>query len=581
MKSNKIWKIKPASPLAPKLAGETGLSPLQAQLLINRGISETDAAHSFMHPRLKNLADPKGLRNMDAALDVILNAIENRENITIYGDYDADGITATALLLHFFGSLNIPARTYIPDRFREGYGLNAGAVQAIAAEGPGLIITVDCGTSNAAEVALARSLGLRVVVTDHHQVAAGKLPQCPVINPHQPEDDFPFSELAGVGVAFFLAVALRRAMRRRGWFAGGAVEPDLRRYLDLVALGTVADRVPLLGQNRVLVRHGLHVLNASVWPGLEALKAAARTNAAIAADDVAFRLAPRINAPGRMGRSEIGLQILTVSDPDAADELAGRMNRENRRRQEIEKKLLEQVEEQIQDSAGFADCRTLFVAGADWHEGILGLVASRLVDRYHRPAFVLSVRDGVARGSARSINGFHLYQALGNFEHLFERFGGHAQAAGFALEAAQIESMRAGIERLAGQMLSEEDLTPSLEVDAELDPAEVSVELLERLNFLAPYGEGNPEPRFLGRSVEVLNSRVVGEKHLKLRLRQAGKTLEAIGFGLGARHPLEGKRVDLVFTPEMNHWQGHDRLQLRILDLAPAEFQSAKMLSEC
>jgi single-stranded-DNA-specific exonuclease len=571
----KTWKLKPASPLTLKLAGEAGLSPLQAQLLINRGVSETDAALTFMQPRLNNLADPEGFQDMDAALTLILDAIEKRENITIYGDYDADGITATALLLHFFCSLNIPVGTYIPDRFREGYGINAGAVRKIAARGPGVIISVDCGTSNTAEITLAQSLGLRVVVTDHHQVPADRLPPCPVINPHRPENTFPFSELAGVGVAFFLTAALRRAARRRGWFAGTLKEPDLRRYLDLVAVGTVADRVSLLGQNRVLVHHGLHALKESEWPGLEALKAAAQINAAIGAEDVAFRLAPRLNAPGRMGRSEMGLRVLTTGDPSAAAELAVQVSRENQRRQDIEKKLLEHIEEKIRVSAGFADCRTLFVAGADWHEGILGLVASRLVDRYHRPAFVLSVRDGVARGSARSISGFNLYRALGDFGHLFERFGGHAQAAGFALEAAQVESMRAGMEKLAGRLLSEEDLTPSLEVDAELDPAEVSAELLERLKFLAPYGEGNPEPRFLGRSVEVLNSRVVGEKHLKLHLRQAGKTLEAIGFWLGAHHPLEGKRLDLVFTPEVNHWQGYERLQLRILDLAPAGVQLA------
>ena len=345
------------------------------------------------------MADPMLMTGMSDALAIILKAIENRKKITIYGDYDADGLTATALLSNFFSSLGIQVSSYIPDRLREGYSLNGEAISKIAKNRTELIITVDCGTTNAREIALAKTLGMNVVVTDHHQVPEDFQTQCPVVNPHQPGCPFPFKDLAGVGLAFFLTVAVRTALREIGWFRTRP-EPDLKEYLDLVALGTVADRVPLLDQNRILVHYGIGVMAKSRWPGISAMKEVAGiANTEITADDLAFRLGPRLNAPGRMGDSRIGIRALTVHEPTLARDLALRINAANNQRQGVEQNILNQIEGVIRSDGGIRDSRTIVVAGENWHKGVLGIVASRLVDKYHRPSLVLNIQDDLASGS--------------------------------------------------------------------------------------------------------------------------------------------------------------------------------------
>jgi single-stranded-DNA-specific exonuclease len=513
------------------------------------------------------MADPMLMKGMDQGVKAILSAIEHQEKITIYGDYDADGLTATALLLNFFSDLGIPADAYVPNRLQEGYGLHREAIQKIHRTGTGLIITVDCGISGEMEIALAKELGLHVVVTDHHQVPRTSRPDCPVINPHQEDCPFPFKHLAGVGLAFFLSVALRAALRETGWF-NGRTEPDLREYLDLVALGTTADRVPLVGQNRMLVTVGLRRMVNSRWPGIRAIMEAAGVNrSAIGSDDLAFRLAPRLNAPGRMGDSDAGLTILTAAEHEAAKTLAQMLNVANSRRQGLEQGILDRIDDMIRRDPLIADRRTLLLWGDNWHQGVLGIVASRLVDRYHRPSLVLSVRDGVASGSGRSIDGFNLYQALNRLSPLFDRFGGHAHAAGFRLNEENLDDLRIALEEIAGAELSEEDLMPVIHVDAHLFLKDVSRQTIYDIAALAPFGEQNPEPVFLARSLDVLTSRVVGERHLKLRLRQGEAVHDAIGFGLGRYHPLQGKRVDILFTPEVNRWQGAETIQLKMVDL--------------
>ena len=578
MPTNKIWKLRTpslpphssvwrAAPNPSQLARETGLTSLQAQLLINRGVSERDSVHSFIHPQLANMADPMMMKGMNEALATILKSIENKEKVTIYGDYDADGLTATALLFNFFSSLDVPVSGYVPNRLKEGYGLNREAIEKIAECGTRLMITVDCGISNKEEISFAKSLGMKVVVTDHHQVPNGFQANCPVINPHQRTCPFPFKDLAGVGLAFFLAVAVRACLRERGWFKSKP-EPDLKTYLDLVALGTVADRVPLLGQNRMLVKCGLGILANTRWPGIDAMKAVANIGATeITGDVLAFRLAPRLNAPGRMGDPEIGLKMLTTADPHKARDLALEVNTMNSHRQNVEKDILGQIDGLIKTTEGVKDLKTLFFAGEGWHKGVLGIVASRLVDKYHRPALVSNIQDGTAVGSGRSIDSFNLYSAMGQLSHLFERFGGHAHAAGFSLKAKKLDRLKKEFEAIANDTLGDEILVPALEVDAEIALNDISHKMIGEIKALSPFGEGNPDPLFCARSLNVLESRIVGDQHLKLRVRQEEKCFEAIGFGLAGKYPLDGETVNMVFRPELNHWKGYDRIELRVVDL--------------
>lgn len=513
------------------------------------------------------MADPMMMMGMNEALATILKSIEKMEKVTIYGDYDADGLTATALLFNFLSSIDVPVACCIPNRLKEGYGLSRKAIEKIARCGTGLLITVDCGISNREEISFARSLGMKVVVTDHHQVPTGFHANCPVINPHQGTCPFPFKDLAGVGLAFFLAVAIRACLRERGWFESKP-EPDLKAYLDLVALGTVADRVPLLGQNRILVKCGLDILANTRWPGINAMKAVANIGATeITADVLAFRLAPRLNAPGRMGDPEIGLKMLTTTDPQKARELALEVNTMNKHRQNVEKDILGQIEGLIKNTEGFKDLKALFFAGENWHKGVLGIVASRLVDKYHRPSLVSTIQDGTAVGSGRSIFGFNLYSAMGQLSHLFERFGGHAHAAGFSLKAKKLDHLKKEFEALANDSLGNEDLVPALEVDAEIGLNDISHKMIREIKALSPFGEGNPEPLFCARSLNVLKSRIVGDEHLKLKVRQGKKCFEGIGFGLAGRYPLDGETINMVFRPKLNRWKGYDRIELRVIDL--------------
>jgi len=405
------------------------------------------------------------------------------------------------------------------------------------------------------------------VVTDHHQIPEDFDPVCPVINPNRDDSLFPFKDLAGVGVAFFLVIALRARLRDMGWFKDHP-EPDLKRYLDIVALGTVADMVPLINQNRILVQSGLQVMRNSPWPGLKAVKDVSGVDShRISSHDLAFKLAPRFNAPGRLGDSATGLTNLTTMNEPIAIETAGRLNSMNILRQRIEADILKEIEESIIKKSDFKDRMTIVLAKKGWHEGVLGIVASRLLDRYHRPTLVLTIREGMAVGSGRSIDGFNLHRSMTRLEQLFERFGGHYHAAGCTLKAANIQALAEGLEGIARKEIKEDDLVPAIDIDAEVPIQELTFDTVKDLRSLEPFGKGNPEPFFYSGDLEVLDSRVVGEKHLKLRVRQGKSLVEAIGFGLSDIHPLEGKMVNMVFTPEIDDWNGYKKIQLRINEL--------------
>jgi len=567
MKDKRVWRLTPPSPKSSQLALEAGITPLKAQLLLNRGIQDSGSAASFFSPRLSDLMDPMLLKDMDLAVELIMEAIKSREQIAVYGDYDADGITATALLLNFFSELDVPLSWYIPNRLKEGYSLNPIAIKKLKQDGIRLIITVDCGISNRKEIELAKQLGVKMVVTDHHQIPEDFDPVCPVINPNRDDSLFPFKDLAGVGVAFFLVIALRARLRDMGWFKDHP-EPDLKRYLDIVALGTVADMVPLINQNRILVQSGLQVMRNSPWPGLKAVKDVSGVDShRISSHDLAFKLAPRFNAPGRLGDSATGLTNLTTMNEPIAIETAGRLNSMNILRQRIEADILKEIEESIIKKSDFKDRMTIVLAKKGWHEGVLGIVASRLLDRYHRPTLVLTIREDMAVGSGRSIDGFNLHRSMTRLEQLFERFGGHYHAAGCTLKAANIQALAEGLEGIARKEIKEDDLVPAIDIDAEVPIQELTFDTVKDLRSLEPFGKGNPEPFFYSGDLEVLDSRVVGEKHLKLRVRQGKSLVEAIGFGLSDIHPLEGKMVNMVFTPEIDDWNGYKKIQLRINEL--------------
>jgi len=562
----KTWKLSPRSPLVSQLVAEAKVTPLQATLLVNRGLTDIPAIGKFLFPRLSQMMDPMRMKGMAEAIDAIVLAMEERRKVTVYGDYDADGLTATALLSTFLSHLGISVATYVPDRLNEGYGLNEKAVKQIGEKGTGLIITVDCGISNEREVTLAKTLGMDVVITDHHLLPPRFKAQCPVVNPHQPGCSFPFKDLSGVGLSFFLAVGLRGALRKRGWFKF-RTEPDLRDYLDLAALGTMADRVPLLGQNRILVSAGVTRMAQSIWPGIRAIMNVAGVGATeVSSDDLAYRVAPRLNAPGRMGDSLMGLRVLMAESQSEADVLANMVDAANLRRRTLEQDIFEQARSMIDDRMDGR--RTILLSSEHWHTGVLGIVASRLVDRYHRPVMMAAIQDGLAVGSGRSIEGFDLYGAMKRISGCFNKFGGHYHAAGFTLKASGLGKLGEDFETEAKKVLHPEDLIPGITVDSELLFKNVTMNVVNQINALAPFGEGNREPVFMARSVKVFDSRIVGDRHLKLRLGQGEQVLDAIGFGLGSHHPLKGTSIDLLFTPEINRWQGTESVQLKIVDLA-------------
>jgi single-stranded-DNA-specific exonuclease len=563
----KNWKIAPKSSRIPQLAAEAKLTPLQAQLLVNRGIMDMDAANAFLFPRLSQMIDPMRMKGMPEAISTIVSAVEENREITVYGDYDADGLTATALLATFLSHAGVSVSTYVPDRLKEGYGLNERALKRIHDGKTGLIITVDCGISNTREVELARKLGMEVVVTDHHLMPSDFEAPCTVVNPHQPGCVFPFKDLSGVGLSFFLAVGIRTELRKRGWFKF-RVEPDLRDYLDLAALGTMADRVPLLGQNRMLVSSGLDRMMNSMWPGIRAIMNVAGVgDRNVTAEDLAYRIAPRLNAPGRMGDSNMGLRVLMAENQSEAHVMAHKIDAANVRRRALEEEILESAISMIQDQQHSR--RTIVLASENWHKGVLGIVASRLLDRYHKPVMMAAIEDGLAVGSGRSIDGFDLYGAMKKMSGSFEKFGGHYHAAGFTLQARRLKKFREDIEKEADRQLHSKDLVPTICVDSELPLRAINLKLVRQINALAPFGEGNPEPVFMASSVRVLNSRIVGNMHLKLRLGQGDQVLDAIGFRLGNHHPLKkGASINALFTPEINRWQGNESVQLKVVDLA-------------
>ena len=565
---DKIWRIEDNLSSASWLARNLGISELLASLLAHRNITSTDSAKSFLFPKLGALHDPFLLRDMDRAVELIKSFIVKKRKITIYGDYDADGITATSLLYDFFIRLKTPTSFYIPHRLEEGYSLNEKAVREIAKDNTGLIITVDCGISSFSEITLAHKLGMEVIVTDHHQLPSGFKPLCPTINPLRPDSSFPFKELSGVGLAFYLAIAMRSNLRDTGFFQD-TNEPDLKSYLDLVAIGTVADIVPLIEENRILVKSGLTVLAETQKPGIKELLRVSgiKNNQAITTHDIAFKLAPRLNAMGRLGPATRAVHLLTTDDEAEAFSIATQMDTLNTKRQEIQNGILSECREKIDKMANLERNRTIVLSNPQWHRGVVGIVASKIVDEYYRPTLIFNVEGDLLKGSGRSIDGFNLYEALSDLSDLLTQFGGHEYAAGVTLASKNYEEFCDRFEELASKKLDIKDMAPKIEVDGKLGLESINPQTLKDIKMLLPFGYKNPQPIFWAGPVKIVFSTVVGKGHLKLKIKEKGTTFDCIAFGKAALYPLEGKLVDILFHVEINTWQGTESIQLVIVDM--------------
>jgi single-stranded-DNA-specific exonuclease len=472
-----------------------------------------------------------------------------------------------ALLVTFFRAVGLDCFSYIPKRLTEGYGLSAQGVAAAARGGAKVLVTVDCGISSVAEALLCREAGVDLIVTDHH-APPEELPDAfAIINPLQPGCSFPFKSLAGVGVAFHLVIAMRARLRALGQFA--AAEPDIREYLDLVALGTVADVVPLLGANRVLVSYGLKQLSASGRVGIQALKEVAGVSGEVGCGAVGFRLAPRINAAGRLEDAALGLELLVTSDPAKARTIAAALDDSNAERQAIERSTLEEARAMLEEGA----CRgrkSIVLGSKLWHPGVIGIVASRIAELFHRPVILFAIEDGTGRGSGRSISRFHLLDAIRSCADHLLRYGGHSHAAGLSLAEEELDRFALSFEEAAAGALDAEALIPTISYDVELSPAQVVEPLVQELGRMKPFGMGNPEPVFLLKGAQVAESRVLKGGHLKLKLSCGGRSFDAIGFGLAEKAEC-GACVDLLFSPGINVWNGKSSLQLMVKDLRPGD----------
>ena len=558
-----------------QLSKELSIHPLAARVLVQRGYKTADAASKFLSDDLKQLPDPSLMKGLPEACDRLMRAILHGEKVTLWGDYDVDGVSSTALLSSFLAQVGLPVATYIPHRLGEGYGLNSAAIERIATDGTRLLVTLDCGITSHAEVALANARGLEVIVVDHHAVPEVMPPALAVLNPLQPGCEYPTKGLCAAGVAFNLCIGLRRSLREHGHFNERRREPNLRTFMDLVALATVADVVPLVGVNRLLVKHGLIELSRAARPGVKALKeVSGLTGAPISSGDVGFRLGPRINAAGRLDDASLGLQCLLAKTYEEALPLARLLDEANAERQQIEKSMLQAAFQQAAARVELG-ARGLVLHAEGWHPGVVGIVASRVVDRFHRPAVVVGVTDGVGRGSARSIEGFHLYDALKGCSHHLSRFGGHKHAAGLSIDAALLPVFVAAFEAVAMERLQVSDLVARCRVDAVVAADELSIESVASLQMLQPFGMGNPEPmlatRFVHTSPKLLTNKKEGEPaHLKLKVHGAPQ-LDVIGFSLGDKAPLVEGPVDLAFKASIDEWNGVQRVSCKLRDVRAAE----------
>ena len=556
------WRVAAPSRAAREELEQAGVPPLLAAVLSARGIRTREEAQALLAPGETPLEDPMGLRDMDRAVRRIRRALETGETVAVYGDYDVDGITSTCLLTDCLSRLGGRVLPYIPDRLEEGYGLNSEAVSALAAPGVTLIVTVDCGITAGAETAFAASLGVDVVVTDHHECKESLPPACAVVDPRRTDCPYPFKGLAGVGVALKLAMAVAGAERAERVFL---------EYADLAAVGTVADVMPMTGENRTIVQTGLAALAHPRRLGFaQLIQEAGLGDRPLTSVSVGYTLAPRINAAGRMGKAGLAAELLLTRDPDRAAELARELCELNRERQAVEGEIFQDSVRRLEETPQEG---VILLADGGWHQGVVGIVASRLAEKYGCPAFMVCLDQGVGKGSCRSWGGINLFQLLARCGDLLEGFGGHALAAGFTVREEKLPELSARLRRLVMEEHRGEELPSVLEADAAVLPQELTVEAVEQLDWLEPCGTGNPRPVLVLTGAHVLSAAQVGRgRHLKLRLEARGVPLDAIFFSAdgGELGLTAGCRVDVAFYPQINEFRGLRSVQLQVVDLRRA-----------
>jgi single-stranded-DNA-specific exonuclease len=560
------WMLHPKrDPLkACALAGALDAPLPVAHALVNRGFDSIEAVQRFLEPTLDDLHDPYLLLDVDRAAARLFRAVESGERILIHGDYDVDGITSTYLLYAALTELGGHVEYRIPHRTRDGYGLSIAAIDEAHRRGCQLVVTVDCGITAVEAVERATALGIDVVITDHHEPPADLPRAHAIVNPHRVGCGYPFKPLAGVGVTFKLVEAM---MRDRGGRARASA------YLDVVAIGTIADVVPLVGENRVLARFGLERLNAGPRLGLRSLiEVAGLGGKTISSGQIAFVLAPRINAAGRMGNAEQGLRLLLSREESEARDIANSLEEDNLLRRQHDEEALGEAAQMVESELGWPDCSAIVLWSERWHPGVIGIVASRLVERFHRPTVLVALDGDRGRGSGRSLTGLDLNQLLGSCQDLLDSYGGHAFAAGLSVQRGRLPELRERVDRLVRERLSPEDRVPRLLVDDEIPIGDCRLPLVEWLERMSPHGLGNPEPVFMAPGVQVESAQAVGGgKHLRLGVRDASGAAEAIGFGMGdqAMRLFQARRCDLAFVPCRNEFMGETRVQLRVKGWRP------------
>lgn len=557
----KIWRIKDSDPaIQDNLSAVLKISKVTAQILANRGIGDPLEANAFLNTSISSCHDPFLLKTMEKAVARIRKAIADKERILVYGDYDVDGITGVAVLYSALKTLGANVENYIPNRLEEGYGLNLGAIKKAQRDGVGLIITVDCGITSFKEIEYAKALKIDTIVTDHHEILEGRIPDAEsVINPLQEECKYPFKHLAGVGLAYKLVKALYEGTQ---FFA--------EDYLDLVSLGTVADIAPLVGENRVFTKYGLEELNRRNRVGLNALmEVSGLSGKDISSGHIGFILGPRINAMGRVGSPLKALELLLTEDLSHASKLAKMLDTENRRRQKIESAILEEAISKVEREVNFKHHRVIVLASEGWHPGVIGIVASRIAERFYRPTIMISLDGKFGKGSGRSIERFHLFEYLLKCKDALIGFGGHESACGITIEKARIDEFRELINREAADRVEEDTFSPKLDIDMDIPLNALKYDVISELESLAPFGEENPRPVLASRNVVVKDPpRMIGKNGFKMWVTDNGITCEAVSFGRNSLEmPKAGSTIDLAYTPSINNWQGVQSIQLELRDI--------------
>ncbi len=553
------------------LSRRYNIPPIVASILLNRGITDIG---EFLAPSTDNLLDPFLMLGMKEACELILETVNKNEKITVYGDYDVDGITSTAILVSFLRKHGADCDYYIPDRREEGYGINVSAIEKIASSGTKLIITVDCGITATNEIKKAKELGMEVIVTDHHE-CKDELPKASVIlNPKQPGCGYPFKKLAGVGVVFKLLVALTTRLKYH-------LKQLYDEYLDLVAIGTIADVMPLVGENRIIVKRGLALIPYTVNKGVKAIIDASDTDTGhITTNTVGFIIAPKINAAGRVGDPKCAVELLLATDDVTARNYAEILTEENHQRQETEMCILDDALSLIENDKSFKNDYVLVLSRDGWHHGIIGIVASKISEKFSKPTILISTENGVGKGSGRSIKGLNLFHALENSSSLLLKYGGHELAAGLSVASENIALFRKNINDYAKNVLTKEDFIPIIDIDCELPLKYVNLSTIERMTVLEPYGMNNPCPVFYARNLFIASQRLLKDgKHIKLTLSDGFNYVDAIGFNMGyfAKEISHGDTIDIVFSLSINEYRGEKQAQIVLKDIRKSNIKEEKL----